>query len=240
MHPPANANPNTQKMDYDWVVASGRGTLYSHTVVHYPPLPMFDYPHIVALVELEEGTRIVSNLVGVSPDQLEIGMPLEVCFVDTHDDVTVHRFRPARPERRTDTLRAGAVAVGDRLPLCPLPLDRRLIVSTALATRDFQDVHHDPEIARSRGSDDIFMNILSTSGFCNRWIGDWAGPDAVFRSLKIRLGVPNYPGDTMTFSGAVSEVGDGGAVTVGFKGVNSLGPHVTGTAEIVLPNGEGS
>ena len=57
--------------------------------------------------------------------------------------------------------------------------------------------------------------------------------------IEIRLGVPNYPGDTMTFSGAVAEVGDGGSVTVGFKGVNSLGPHVTGTAEIVLPNGEG-
>ena len=70
-------------------------------------------------------------------------------------------------------------------------------------------------------------------------MGDWAGPDAVFKSLKISLGVPNYPYDTMTMSGKVSDVADDGTVTVGFRGLNSLGPHVTGTAEIVLP-GEGN
>ncbi len=239
IHPPANANPNTQSTDYDWVVASGRGRLYSHTVVHHPQVPAFDYPLIVGLVELDEGVRIVSNLVGVQPDHLEIGMPLEACFVDTHDDVTLHQFRPARPERRTTTLTRGEVSPGDRLPLCPIPIDTRLIVSTAIATRDYQDVHHDQDMARARGSKDIFMNILTSSGLANRWLGDWAGPDAVFRSLKVGLGVPNYPGDTMTMSGAVSAVGDDGTVTVGFRGTNSLGAHMTGTAEIVLPAGGG-
>ncbi len=242
VHPPANANPRTQSMEYDWIVASGRGRLYSHTVVHHPQVPAFDYPLIVGLVELEEGVRIVSNVIGVRPDQLEIGMPLEVCYVDTHDGVTLHQFRPARPERRTATLTRDQVSPGDRLPLCPIPVDTRLIVSTAIATRDYQDVHHDPAVARSRGSKDIFMNILTSSGLANRWIGDWAGPDAVFRSLKIGLGVPNYPGDTMTMSGEVSSVADDGTVTVGFTGANSLGAHMTGTAEIVLPGppGDGS
>ena len=54
MFPPANANPNTHSMEYDWIVSSGKGTLYSHTVVHYPQVPSFDYPLIVGLVELEE------------------------------------------------------------------------------------------------------------------------------------------------------------------------------------------
>ena len=50
-----------------------------------------------------------------------------------------------------------------------------LVVSTALATRDFQDVHHDPELARQRGSKDIFLNILTTTGLVQRYVGDWAG-----------------------------------------------------------------
>jgi hypothetical protein len=177
---------------------------------------------------------LVTNIVGCQPDQLEIGMPLEVCFEDTHEDVTVHQFRPAPPERRTGTLARTDVQVGDALPLCPVPLDPRLIVSTAIATRDYQDVHHDRDLAQKKGSKDIFMNILTSSGICNRWLGDWAGPDAIFRSLKIRLGVPNYPYDTMTMSGSVTDVADDGTVTVGFKGLNAMGPHVTGTAEIVL------
>ncbi|MCH7789305.1 MAG: MaoC family dehydratase N-terminal domain-containing protein [Acidobacteria bacterium] len=245
VHPPANANPNTQSMDYDYVVASGRGTLYSYTVPQYPQVPAFDYPLVVGLVELEEGVRVVSNIIDVPADQLEIGMPLEVCYIDTHDDVTLHQFRPATAPRNETTLCAADVAVGDRLPLCPIPLDHRLIISTALATRDFQDVHHDVAAAKAKGSKDIFMNILTTSGLCNRWVGDWAGPDAMFSKLEVGLGAPNYPGDTMTLSGAVTAVADDGTITVGFKGANSLGNHVTGSVEIVLPDrsaaiGEGS
>ncbi len=244
LHPPANCNPATQSMDYDYIVASGKATLYSYTVPHYPQIPAFDYPMVVGLVELEEGVRLITNIVGVKPDQLEIGMPLEVCFIDTHDDVTLHQFRPAAPAPRADTLVASAVAVGDRLPLASIPIEPRLIISTALATRDFQDVHHDVAAAKAKGSKDIFMNILTSSGLAARWIGDWAGPDATFRRLKIGLGVPNYPGDTMTMSGSVTEVADDGAITIGFTGTNALGAHITGTAEIVLPDagatGEGS
>ena len=237
VHPPANSNPNTGSFDYDWVVASGRGTLYSYAVPHYPKIPSFDYPLIVGLVELEEGVRVVSNVVGVKPSQLEIGMPLEVCFPPTNSDpdVALHQFRPAPPERTPRSLTRTAVQVGDKLPLCPIPLDPRLIVSTALATRDFQDVHHDRDAAVAKGSKDIFMNILTTSGLCTRWIGDWAGNDVIFKNLKISLGAPNYPYDTMTMSGAVSAIADDGTVTVGFQGNNSLGAHVTGTADIQLP-----
>ena len=107
-------------------------------------------------------------------------------------------------------------------------------MATAIASRDYQDVHHDPELARQRGSQDIFMNILSTNGFVGRFVTDWAGPDAVLERVAIRLGVPNYPGDTMRMTGAVTEKSDG-VVTVEVVGANSLGDHVTGTVALTLP-----
>ena len=117
---------------------------------------------------------------------------------------------------------------------CPVPITATLIVATAIASRDYQDVHHDRELAVLRGSPDIFMNILTTSGLVSRYVTDWAGPEAMLRKLSIRLGAPNYPHDTMTFYGAVSSVRDG-RVEVGIQGLNKLGPHVTGTVELELP-----
>jgi acyl dehydratase len=130
--------------------------------------------------------------------------------------------------------RAADVRVGDDLPALPIPLTRTLIVATAIASRDYQDVHHDPGLAQDRGSKDIFMNILTTNGFVGRFITDWAGPDAVLRSVKIRLGAPNYPGDTMTLTGSVTKK-DGNVVEVSLRGANSLGDHVTGTVTLELP-----
>ena len=83
-----------------------------------------------------------------------------------------------------------------------------LVVATAIATRDFQDVHHDRDRAVARGGKDIFLNILTTTGLVQRYVTDWAGPDALVRKVAIRLGVPCYAGDTLTFSGPVTE--DGG------------------------------
>ncbi len=110
-----------------------------------------------------------------------------------------------------------------------------MIVSTAIASRDYQDVHHDPGLAQERGSPDIFMNILTTNGFVGRYITDWAGPNAVFKSVKIRLGAPNYPGDTMTMTGQVTKKEDG-LVEVALKGSNSRGDHVIGTVTLELPD----
>ncbi len=76
------------------------------------------------------------------------------------------------------SLRYDDVNVGDELPQLDIPLTRTLIVATAIASRDYQDVHHDPGLADERGSQDIFMNILSTNGFVGRFVTDWAGPDA--------------------------------------------------------------
>jgi hypothetical protein len=138
------------------------------------------------------------------------------------------------------------VAVGVTLPTLEIPLARSVIVATAIASRDYQDVHHDPGLAVDRGSKDIFMNILSTNGFVGRYVTDWTGPGAIIESVAIRLGAPNYPHDTMVFTGEVIEVeppatpGSRGKVTVSICGANSLGNHVTGTARVSLPSGNGS
>lgn len=133
------------------------------------------------------------------------------------------------------------VAEGDALPELPIPLTRTLIVATAIASRDYQDVHHDHELAVDRGSPDIFMNILTTNGLVGRYITDWTGPGGVIRRIAIRLGAPNYPGDTMTLTGTVTALlgpepdGTRGAVEVTVRGANRLGDHVTGTVTVALP-----
>jgi acyl dehydratase len=134
-----------------------------------------------------------------------------------------------------------AVAVGDELPSLELPITRTLIVAGALASRDYQDVHHDQELARQRGSKDIFMNILTTNGLVGRYVTDWSGPRSRLTAVDIRLGAPNYPGSVMTLTGSVTEKGpvaeDGasGLVTVSVRGANALGDHVTGTVQVALP-----
>lgn len=127
------------------------------------------------------------------------------------------------------------VVVGEQLPELVVPLSRTLIVATAIASRDYQDVHHDPELARERGSEDIFMNILTSNGFAERFVREWAGEDAVLRRLALRLGAPNYPGDTMTCTGAVVSVSDDGLCEVSVRCVNSRGVHAAGTAVVQLP-----
>jgi len=135
------------------------------------------------------------------------------------------------------------VAVGQALPTLTLPITRTLIVSGAIASRDYQDVHHDSVLARERGSKDIFMNILTTNGFVGRFVTDWAGPGAVIEEVSIRLGAPNYPGDTMTLTGRVTDTEPGtgrsdgrGVVVVAVRGANRLGDHVTGTVRVALPD----
>ena len=117
--------------------------------------------------------------------------------------------RRRRPERAGD--RRGPrpcayeeVSVGDALAPLALPVTRTLIVAGALASRDYQDVHHDAELARRRGSKDIFMNILTTNGLVGRYVTDWSGPGGILRRVDIRLGAPNYPDDAMTLTGSVT------------------------------------
>jgi len=239
-HPPVVRCPDCGSYELGHTVASGKATLYSSAEPCHPKMPFMDYPYLVGLVELEEGTRLVSNIVDVAPEQTEIGMPLELTIQRPDPELALPFFRPQRPPRRESTLRFEEVEEGQTLPLCPIPITRSSIVATAIASRDYQDVHHDPELAKLRGSPDIFMNILTTTGLCGRYVSDWAGPEALIRGLKIRLGVPNYPHDTMVMSGTVlakrSEQGKG-IVELALQGRNRIGNHVTGTMEIELPAG---
>ena len=123
---------------------------------------------------------------------------------------------------------------GDTLPPWEVPITPTLVVSTAIATRDFQDVHHDRDLAQSHGSKDIFLNILTSTGLVERYVTDWAGAATEVRGIAIRLGAPAYPYDTLTFTGEVTSVEDGTAV-IAVTGSVSLGSHVVGTVRVAVP-----
>jgi uncharacterized protein len=97
-HPPRPVCPKCRSYEWDTVEASGRGTVYSYVVNHHPQVPAFDYPLAVGLVELDEGTRLVANVVGVDPADVHVGMPVEVEFVDHDPELTLPAFHPARSE----------------------------------------------------------------------------------------------------------------------------------------------
>jgi acyl dehydratase len=130
-----------------------------------------------------------------------------------------------------------ALHEGQALPELAIPITHRLIVAGALATQDFQDVHHELPAAIAAGMPDIFMNILTTSGLCARYLSDWAGAGSRLRNLRFKLMAPNTPGDTMVMRGHIVKLEDSRTepkVTVDFAGANSRGLHVTGTATLVL------
>jgi hypothetical protein len=135
-----------------------------------------------------------------------------------------------------------AYRAGQPLPELVIDVTSTFVVAGAIATRDFQDVHHDRASAVQRGGKDIFVNILTTTGLVQRYVTDWAGPEALVRKIAIRLGAPCYAGDTLTFSGRVAAGGGpedtaagGGEYVVEVTGRCSLGDHVTGTVHLAVP-----
>lgn len=118
--------------------------------------------------------------------------------------------------------------IGSVLPELSIDLTPTMIISSALATMDFTPVHHDVELARAQGSKDIFLNILTTMGLVERYVTDWAGPEAVIKRMNVKLGVPAYAGDRLTFNGTVVSFEDG-EHTVEVRGKVSLGDHATAT-----------
>ncbi len=93
-HPPRPACGACGSLEWDTVPSKGRGAVHSYVVHHYPPVPGFDPPFIVALVELDEGTRLVSNLIEVAPEDVKIGMPVAVRFVEVDAELTLPLFAP--------------------------------------------------------------------------------------------------------------------------------------------------
>jgi len=127
-----------------------------------------------------------------------------------------------------------SVQVGDAIPTMVLSMTPTRIVAGAIASRDFMPVHHDRDYANQQGAPDMFMNILSDTAYCSRFLTDWAGPDAMVKRLAIRLGVPAFPGYDLTYTGSVTAVerdGEEGMIEVELRATNDLGEHITGMAE---------
>jgi uncharacterized OB-fold protein/acyl dehydratase len=220
-HPPGPMCPKCHSLNRDFVVASGRGEVHSYVVHHYPPVPGRTPPYVVAVVELEEGVRVVGNVNGCPPDDVTVGMPVKVVFDRVDDDLTLPQWLPA-----------DAPVEVPEPPAVPEPADLEyeltptFVIATALATRDFTPVHHDTGIARAQGSKDIFLNILTTMGLVQRAALN-AVPDAELESIAVRLGVPAYAGDTLRFY--TERVDD---TTLKVRGAVSLGDHVTATVRL--------
>ncbi|MFZ2530664.1 MAG: MaoC family dehydratase [Rhodococcus sp. (in: high G+C Gram-positive bacteria)] len=136
-------------------------------------------------------------------------------------------------QSNTGQSNTATVTVGETLPTLSIHGDPTFIVSSALATRDFQDVHHDRDLAQRKGSRDIFVNILTDTGLVQRYVTDWAGPRAVIKSISLRLGVPWYAYDTLNLAGTVASVDDG-LITLDIVGSNSLGNHINAKATLVI------
>lgn len=144
----------------------------------------------------------------------------------------------------TTTLKWQDISVGDEVTPLEIPITTTTIVAGAIASRDFMPVHHCRNYAKQQGSPDLFMNILTTNGYCVRFLTDWAGPEAMVKKLSIRLGVPCFPDDPLRFTGSVTAKSEGedgeNFVEVTFAGANSLGNHVSGTAVLSLLDGTGA
>lgn len=267
-HPPGPMCMECGSPNPKYVVAAGTGEVFSYVVHHHPPVPGKRLPIVIALVELTEGVRMLAEMVDVEPGQVEIGMPVVADFLKVDDELTLPAWRPRTPisDNRVSDNRvsenpisdnrisaesgsgsglepgseAGAEPGAGRVELPPLTIEAgtTFVIASALATRDFTEVHHDRDFAVASGSKDIFVNILTTTGLVQRFVSGWAGPQAIFRSNSIRLGAPCYAGDTLMFSGVVTEhtrAADGDQYEVAVTGRCSLGNHVTSTVRVDVP-----
>ena len=135
------------------------------------------------------------------------------------------------------TLNSAEVAVGDKLPAIDIDVTTGLVVCGALATRDFEQVHHNKAVAVAAGLPDVFMNILTSQGLTTRFATDWSGPEAVVKAVDIPLGAPNIAGMVMTMTGEVTAVdSDSGVVDVAVLGENNIwGMHMQGSVQLALP-----
>jgi uncharacterized OB-fold protein/acyl dehydratase len=230
-HPPGPMCVRCASPSQKYIVASGTGEVFSYVVHHHPPVPGKQLPLVIALVQLEEGVRLLAEMPDISPDQVSIGMPVQIAFLRIDDELSLPVWRAAEPPARP-----GQPPVV--LPDMTVNVSATFVVASALATRDFTPVHHDRDLAVANGSKDIFVNILTDNGLVQRFVTQWAGPQSLLRQTSVRLGVPCYAGDTLTFSGRVTDrttVSDGERYQVQVTGKCSLGDHIIATAVIDVP-----
>ena len=136
-------------------------------------------------------------------------MPVEV-YYETFEATLCCTVPPRRCNGKPMTTathhdaEVGRHQVGDEVTPLEIPITTTMIVAGAIASRDFMPVHHDRDYANKQGSPNLFMNILTTNGYCVRFLTDWAGPEAMVKKLSIRLGVPCFPDDPLRFTGSVT------------------------------------
>ncbi len=137
---------------------------------------------------------------------------------------------------RTRTL--AEIAAGEALPELAVDVTPTLVISGAVASRDLTRVHHDHAEAQRRGLQSVIMNTMTTNGLVSRFVTDWAGPEAIIRGVRLKLGAPNVAGDRMTISGQVGSVdAERGEVSIEVAAKNSWGNHAAGTVRLALPKG---
>ena len=106
-HPPGPVCPSCHSFEWDTLEASGRGTVYSFVVMHYPEVPPFEHPNPIVLVELEEGTRLISQIVGIAPGDVKIGQAVQVEFNTFNDgELVLPQFRPVAAAAATEGVTA--------------------------------------------------------------------------------------------------------------------------------------
>ena len=94
-HPPRPMCPRCNSLAWHTIESAGRGRVFSFVMPQHPAYPWFEYPYIVALIDLDEGIRLVSNLCGIAPEDASIGMPVEVFYEHFENDLVLAQFRPA-------------------------------------------------------------------------------------------------------------------------------------------------
>jgi acyl dehydratase len=136
---------------------------------------------------------------------------------------------------KDQSMRLEDITPGQPLPDLAIPITAGAIVAGAIATNDFENVHHDKAAALATGVPDIFMNILTTNGLVQRYVSDWSGASARVTGVEIKLGAPNFVGDTMNMTGQVATV-EGSLVGVAVSGRNAIGEHVVATVSLDFGN----
>ncbi|WP_194420632.1 OB-fold domain-containing protein [Microbacterium abyssi] len=240
-HPPGPSCPHCRSFSWDAVESTGRGTLHSWTIVHHPQDPAFTYPLAVGLLDLDEGIRIVADFESVPESGLEIGAAAHIVFGEHEHGEQLPFVRLGEPdvvpaaahvEPAVEECQGGTV-----LPALSLELDRTAIIAAALASQDYEDVHHDPSRARQRGMPDIFLSINTTNGLVSRYLTDWGGPQLRIHSIALRLGVPHFAGMQLRLTGLARSTEDG-RTEVEVVGRNDAGVHVRATAVVSGTPGE--
>jgi acyl dehydratase len=212
----------------------------------YDAVVATDYEHdYVRYLTVGDWITERSSLETISePKQTRLGLGRFVTtlhrFFDAHDElVGTQRLRVLVFPRRSAASAPRHVEAGsshpmpargdDAWPALEISVTATIVTCAAIASNDFNPVHHDRDLAQSQGLPDIIMNILASCGLASRYVTDRFGPATRIRALRLRLGIPNHPGDRLVLTGAPGPANKSGAREIDVVGTNARGAHITAT-----------